>query len=356
MKGQRLEQEIRESLDAEVSKVELPRNLLSGVMSRLGEQGRPQRLLRFIPRNRLAWAVVLLSLLLIGGTAYAATSLMGDFFKTLAPDIEDNGLIVKLDLSQTIDGVTVRLVQGYADSNTILIGYTVTGRNARYSTDALHLSLADGQNLSASGGLGYVPTLNLLGWQTAETTEVMAFDASAVEGGSAEINLRFETTVGDSPSIETSSVTWGPFAFDFTLPFHAGKTVIVNQTTEAAGVPITLEKVVITPSATGAVLLFHGDYEDNKKRPLPISSLQPSTGSTDNLTGGIKASKTWFPEAFTLETYPGDFTNRSGGWTLTITELVFVPRRPEGQSPVYYGKAADVKRLAGPWVFQFQVP
>lgn len=357
MKGERLEQEIREFFDAEVKQVGPPPNLLVGVVSRLGDQERLHQRFGFIPRTRLAWALVALAFLFVGGTAYAATSLMGGFFRTFAPDVEEAGLVVKLNLSQTIDGVTVRLVQGYADSNTVLIGYTVTGRNARYSADSRELSVVGGQNLSGMGGLGYVPTLDILGWHPVETTAVAAFDASVVEGAPEELNLRFETTVGDSPTVAGSSTTWGPFVFNFTLPFHVGKTVIVEQTTEAAGVPITLEKVVITPAATGAVFLFHDEYADNRKRPMTISSLQPSAGSTDDPnSGGVHASSTYFPEGYTLDTFPGDFTDRSGEWTLTITELVFVPRRPAGQTGDFGGKASDVKRLAGPWIFRFEVP
>lgn len=357
MKGERLERKIREFFNAEVKQVEPPRNLLGGVVSRLGDQERPHQPFGFLPRTRLAWALVLLALLLVGGTAYAATSLMGGFFRTLAPDVEEAGLVVKLALSQTIDGVTVRLVQGYADSNMVIIGYTVTGRNARYSADARELSLVGGQNLPGMGGLGYVPTLDLLDWHPAETTAVAAFDTSAVKGAPEELNLRFETTVGDSPTVAASNATWGPFVFDLTLPFQAGKTVLIGQTTEVAGVPITLEKVVITPAATGAVFLFHGEYEDNRKRPMTISSLQPSASSLDNPnSGAIHASNTYFPEAYTLDTFPGDFTNRSGEWTLTITELVFVPRPQPGQVGDFGGPASDVKRLSGPWVFRFEVP
>jgi hypothetical protein len=357
MEVERLEQELRDYFITEVQQVEPPREWWDNIVTNLEEQKRRSLWSRFIPRTRLAWVLLPLVFLVIGGTVYAATSLIADFFRTLAPDIEEAGLVVTLNLSQTIDGVTVRLEQGYADSNTVLIGYTVTGRNARYYSDARELSLVGGQNLPAMGGLGHVPTLNLLDWYPAETTVVVAFDASAVEGAPEELNLRFETTVGDSPTIAESGTTWGPFVFDFTLPFHVGKTVVIEQTTEAAGVPITLEKVVITPSATGAVYRFHGEYEDNRKRPLMISSLQPSGGSADDSNSDeVRESFTWLGESYSLQGFPGDFTNRTGEWMLTVTELVFVPRRQPGQVGDFGGPASDVKRLSGPWVFQFEVP
>jgi hypothetical protein len=357
MEVERLEQELRDYFIAEVQQEEPPREWWNNIVTSLEERKSRPFWHRFMPRTRLAWFLLPLVLIILGGTVYAATSLIADFFRTFAPDIEEAGLVVTLNLSQTIDGVTVRLEQGYADSNTVLIGYTVTGRNARYYSDARELSLVGGQNLPAMGGLGHVPTLNLLDWYPAETTVVVAFDASAVEGAPEELNLRFETTVGDSPTIAESGTTWGPFVFDFTLPFHVGKTVLIEQTVEAAGVPITLEKVIITPSATGAVFLFHDEYADNRKRPMTISSLQPSADSTDDANSEVvPASSTHFPEAYTLDTFPGNFTDRSGEWTVTITELVFVPRRQPGQVGDFGGPASDVKRLSGPWVFRFEVP
>ncbi len=71
---ERLELEIRDSLDTEVKEVEPPGGLLSSVMSRLGDQAPTKRKFGFIPRTRLAWVIVLACFLLIGGTAYAATS------------------------------------------------------------------------------------------------------------------------------------------------------------------------------------------------------------------------------------------------------------------------------------------
>jgi hypothetical protein len=350
MEVERLEQELRDYFIGEVQQVKPPREWWNNIVTSLEERKRRSIWSGFIPRTRLAWLLLLLVLIALGGTVYAATSLMGNFFRTFAPDIEEADLVVTLNLSQTIDGVTVRLEQGYADSNMVLVGYTVTGRNARYSPDARELSLVGGQNLPGMGGLGYVPTSYILNWHPTETTAVAAFDASEVEGTPAELELRFETTVGNGPTLAASSATWGPFVLNFKLPFHVGKTVLIEQTIEAAGVPITLEKVVITPSATGAVFLYYDDYADNRNRPLQISVLQPAETADNSSSETIKASSTYFPEAYTLDTYPGDFTDRSGEWTVTITELVFPSRLPGPH------KASETKRLSGPWVFRFEVP
>ena len=186
----------------------------------------------------------------------------------------------------------------------------------------------------------------------------MAFDGSGVEGTPSEISLKFETWVADSPTAIVNQAGLGPFVFYFKLPFHPGKNVNVGQTVEAAGIPITLEKVVVTPAGTGVVLRFYDEYEDTRNRPLMITSLEPPRGFPDNSDlDAIQEAYCSLRESYSLTYYRGDFTDRSGEWTLTVTELVFVPRKPAGQTGAFYsGKASDVKRLSGPWVFHFEVP
>jgi hypothetical protein len=358
MNRERLEQEIWQSLDSEVEKARPPRSLVAGVLPRLEDRGRRKWWSGFMPRTRLGWALAGLVLALVGGTAYGATSLVRDFMRTLAPDIEDAGLMTALDLSQTIDGVTVRLEHAYADSNTVLLGYTIKGRNARYDDPARRLSVIDGPELGGTSGLGYVPAPDVLGWHPTKATVVAAFDGTAIQGTPSEVSLRFETSVSDTP-FAGDGRTWGPFVFNFTLPFHVGKNVVVGQTAEAAGVPITLGKVLISPAGTSAVFLFGPEYED-RERTMMITSLQPAVGSTENSDSGpVRESSSKIRESDTMTYYRGDFTNRPGEWTLTVNELVFVPRVPADQLPangVAQGKASDIKRTAGPWVFRFQVP
>lgn len=153
--------------------------------------------------------------------------------------------------------------------------------------------------------------------------------------------------MADSPIDIQSSV--GPFTFDFKLPFHAGKVIDVNQTVEAAGIPVTLERVIVSPWATQAIFGFSPPYNDIKNRPLMIASVQPAGANPVN--SGMGKTK----EEASAEYFIGDLTGKSGEWTLTIKELVFPPE-PSGQGKVEVHPASDTKRLAGPWIFQFQVP
>jgi hypothetical protein len=351
MNREMIEEELRHTLQSEVEAVQPPPGLVGDLLPRLGNRAPHKWWSSLVPRTRLAWVLVPLILLLIGGTAYGATSLVRDYIRSLAPDVERAGLLTELNLDQTIGGVTVKLEQGYADANTVLLGYTVSGSNNRYYLNDEELSVVDGPILPATMGLGFIPEL---GWNKAKTTEVMAFDTSAIEGPISEIALRFQATFGDAPN---GSQTWGPFTFDFTLPFHPGKSVVVEQTTKTAGISITLEKVLISPAGTSAVFRFDPEYETNRDRPMMVTSLQPAVSITgDSASGPVQEYFCKLDESYTLTYYRGDFTNLSGEWTLTVNELVFVPRRPAGVTGDYEGKASDVRRIAGPWVFRFQVP
>ena len=348
MKRERLEQEIRESLDSEVEKARPALSLVGGVLPRLKDRERRKWWSGFMPRTRLGWALAALVFALIGGTAYGATSLVRDFMRTLAPDIEDAGLMTELNLSQTIDGVTVKLEAGYADANTVLIGYTVTGRNARYDDLARRLSIIDGPELGGTAGLGYVPAPDVLGWNPSQTTVVAGFDGTAIEGTPSEIAFRFETSVSDTP-FSGDGRTWGPFEFNFSLPFHGGKNVVVGQTVEAAGVPITLERVIISQAEAQAIFRFHGEYADIRNRPLMVAFLHPSKGSSDE-SRTVDPSSTFTRESYSAVHFPGDFTGQSGEWTVTVDELVFPARSPGAH------EASETIRIAGPWIFRFEVP
>ena len=354
MDSEIIEQELRVYLLAEVKKVEPSHEWWDHAISRLGEQQRRSRWLGLMPRTRLAWALLPLILLLIGGAAYGATSLISELFQRFAADVEVAGLAQELDLSQTIDGVTVRLERAYADSNVVLVGFTVSGPGARYYADAGKLSSADGQSLPPMIGMGVVPGSDIIlgNWASSERVAmIVAFDASSVKGAPSELSLRLETQVADSAVPGADQTLVGPFKFDFNLPFHSGKVIYIGQTVEAAGVPVTLEQVVISPWATRAVFSFSPPYDDRKNTPLLITSLQPAGGDS------MKSSLGRVKETSSEQYFNGDFTGQPGEWAVTVSELVLrEPAVKPGSQEGGTHPESDRKRLAGPWVFHFQVP
>ncbi|MDD5537379.1 MAG: DUF4179 domain-containing protein [Candidatus Omnitrophica bacterium] len=352
MSEERLEQELRDYFKTEVEKVEPSRQWWDDAISSLGEQKRHSRWSGLMPKTRLAWALVsVLILLLIGGTVYGASSLVRELFQRLATDVEKAGLAQELDLGQTIGGVTVKLERAYADSNVVLVGFTVSGPKERYHANIGKLSTADGQEISGMLGMGVVPGSSFVlgSWPESQRAAIItAFDASSIKGASSQLGLRLETSVADSPIPGENQASIGPFIFDFKVPFHAGKVISINQTVEAAGVPVTLERVIISPWATQAVFSFYPPYDNILDRPLLVASVQPAGG--DSVNSGLGKTQ----EAASAEFFIGDLTAKSGEWTITVKELVFPPK-PTGQKTEVH-PASDTKRLAGPWFFQFQVP
>ena len=121
MNGEKLEQELRNYFQMETKAIEPTSDWWDRTISQVTGQNKRTLWFGFMPRRRLAWALVPLLLLLIGGTVYAASPVMREFFQMLAGHIEQRGLVQEMNVSQTIDGVTVSIQRAYADSNVILL-------------------------------------------------------------------------------------------------------------------------------------------------------------------------------------------------------------------------------------------
>jgi hypothetical protein len=347
MDRNRLEQDLRNHFSAEVKEAEPSRDWWHNAIARIGDRKHRSRWFGLMPKRRLAWVLVPVLVLLVSGAVYGASPIIRGLFQKWATDVEQAGLAQELDLSQTIDGVTVKLERAYADSNVVLVGFTVSGPEDRYYAEAGELSTSDGQNLRGMIGMGAVPgSKSILGsWQSSERAAVItAFDASSLEGNPSELNLTLETSVADAATTGESTTmgkaTIGPFKFDFSIPFHAGKVIEVSQTVEAAGVPVTLERVVISPWTTRAVFSFDLPPEEDQSGCIPTVSLEFPSGKTQNFNfvfgGGSKSS---FAQYFV-----GDFSGEQGTWNVVISNLNIDRGYGEGEE------------LAGPWVFHFDVP
>jgi hypothetical protein len=362
MENEYIERELRKQLLSEVIDAEPSREWWENAISRRGEQNRRSRWFGLMPKTRLAWALLLLVLLLIGGTASGATLVVSQLFSKYARHVEEAGLAQALNLSQTVDGVTVTLERAYADANVVLVGFTVSGPDERYIASAGRLSTPGGQNLPQMFAQGVVPGSDTImgGWHSSERTALMAaFDASSFSGEPSTISLHLETRINQPPVQGVFHPSIGPFVFDFELPFHAGNVITVGQTAEAAGVTIGLEKVVISPWATRAVLKFYPPY-DGSSSCVPVVSLQLPDGVSHEESFGHISSDT---SSEYLDYFNGDFTSQHGKWTLAISELVlpstdganWTETEVNGQK-VMIGKGSDAKRLYGPWVFHFNAP
>jgi len=369
------EQQVAQILEG-IAEDEVPAtlDLWPAIQAQVQPRRRPRKWTRLRPTTRLGWAFLVLAFLLVfGGTSWAVSSVVGQLFPVEVglDHVEQADLVQELNLSQTVDGVTVTLEQAYADANRIVIGCTKDpDGQRRYSARHLTLTDAAGTVFPWTHGYGVIGGADIfkVSLPPGEKADVFVFDAAAVTGAPKELDLRLvmeleeivlppdapepPPTPGSPPAEPPDSIVVevlqplpvgaivGPFTFDFSVPFIPGRTVEVHQTVKAAGVAITLEEVVVTPSETRATLCFDPPDGGNKKW------LVITPGSGQDLSCGDVSQLSGTGEECHCVTYLGALAGRSGTWTLTVTELVGFDLAPPYEQT----------RLAGPWVFHFRVP
>lgn len=368
MKEQQVTQILQEIAEQEVSD---SLDLWPAIQARVQPPRPSSRWGRLMPTTRLGWAFLLLALsLAFGAVAYAVTPVLSGVFQMEAglQHIEQADLVQELDLSQTVDGVTVTLERVYADANRIVVGFTIKGPTGqRY--EARHLTLTDaaGTIFPDTVGYGVSGQSDILeaSLPPGEVAYVLAFDAAAVKGAPDDLDLRLVMEVEElvlppdapgPPPASTGSpaeppepmvvelqpipvgAIVGPFTFDFSVPLIPGRVIEVQHTVEAAGVAVRLERIVITPSETRAFLCFEPPDRYDKEW-TPIVTLDTADESVPMV------NETGEEGCYSCDFFAPIYDQR-GEWTLTVTELVgFDLAQPWGQT-----------RLAGPWVFRFRVP
>ena len=166
------------------------------------------------------------------------------------------------------------------------------------------------------------------------------FDASAIQGTPPELSVKLNIKVYDRVPLPGVQAAQRTFTFDFKVKFHGGKVVAVNQTIDAAGVPIRVQQVVISHWATRVIFGFDPPYDDSKYRPALHSFLLPAGSSS------VEGTSVFY----------GDFTNNPGQWTLTISELIFFQGLPPGVDLGVPENENGQIRPQGTWVIHFYVP
>ncbi|MBI2862792.1 MAG: DUF4179 domain-containing protein [Chloroflexi bacterium] len=175
-------------------------DLWPAIRSRLLEQQPRRDRLQVLPAIRVSWAAMaFLLIIVLVAVAYAASnSIVSNLFWR---HVTQAGLARELNLAQTIDGITVRLERAYADSNVVLLGFTVSGpsdEKLQFSSRGRGgLWTQNGNELPGMIGVGAVPGSSVLGeWHPSERmAAVFTFDASPAKATRSELALRFETDV-----------------------------------------------------------------------------------------------------------------------------------------------------------------
>jgi hypothetical protein len=223
----------------------------------------------------------------------------------------------KLDISTETRQGKVTLDRAYADANRVLLAILVS------NTDAL-----DGVTLADSAGHEY---LHGSGTGFAKVSEMSGYISSWTPPAPLAPGPLSFTVKGGS--------TEAQWSMSFELPVEAGAMVAPAQTSEAAGITVTLKTFTVSPTAISAEL---------ENSPLDADRSWAATWSIqhDGKEIGSNAASVEFQaeDQLTRRLVLDEGTDQSAGsWKLIVRELV--------------GDNADGQvRIAGPWQFTIAIP
>ena len=362
---------IGDALSTYLGRVETSRDLWPSLNSRLqAEQRARSPWQRLVPTSRLGWVAVGLALFMtLGAVSYAVSPTLGQklFSQIMGRWGQDYNAEQShgINLSKTIEGITVTVDHAYFDNNKIGIEYTVSGLPAsasegppRFEPRATLMDARDPNapqlGLPSAGGTGVRADSQIKGMEVPPDVvkEVVGFDVTEAQVDASGMQLLFVVSVAEfvpNGNLLQHERTIGPFIFNFGVPFVPRKDIRVIQvgsTVEVAGVPVRLEEVTITPASVKALIRVNRSPEQVRVglKPGVVMLRVPGQWPSDKP----------LPEAYvvtTLGDIPDTFLARfhvywevePGEWTLTVDNL-------RGTSD-----AGDIV-VSGSWVFRFQVP
>ena len=301
-----------------------------------GATSRPRS--RHLPRTRIGIAVaVAVGVALAGGTTYAGITLLQSVTQgdPAAAAVYRQNLGETLALSQTRDGVTLKLVRAYADVNGVMLTYAVhpdsgTLIYAGFATGTGQPIVSDSRGQTLPGYDAYFQTDP----QTNDSVGIIKYDAETVPATVPELALTV-TVPGLHLENSHGSIVAGPYAFHFLVPVSSGQTMNVGRTVTVDGVGITLDRVVATPSETRIYLRASVGFSAR----ITGKGYDTRTGVISDPTELVEFGNTFqAPNGEEVETFNNTLYGKRGSFTLTIDSI--------GSS----------NRIVGPWVFHFVVP
>lgn len=309
-----------------------------------------------IPRRvAVAAAAVLVAVALLAGGVYAVEPLLNSLFhwEPGAGHVFDSHLLQPVHESRQVGDFTVTIQDVYADANRVIIGDTVAvpAGHGYNGFEFINPVLTDqfGTVLTTRGGYGS-------GVRGTAGADLVWYDAGPITQHPATLRLHLsadgiggEVHAG-SPDV-ASFQALGPLAFDFTVPFNAGRVAELHQSQTVGGATVTLERVVVTPSETRVYLSGVG--------PGSIATLAVNAWSSDpNQGNALGPSSGWVTDdGLTTMSYEDALASEHGQWTLTVSvtnavgAAVPTPFVPGGTS-----QKAVWATSGGPWAFHFNVP
>ncbi len=240
----------------------------------------------------------------------------------------------RLDVvSRDTAGYTIALKQGYADANQVLIEYTVTkeANHQPTSTAYLEATLQTQNGITLRGGTSVgSPLLGVMGFD---------FEPATIMPTASTRTLSLHLIIHGMNAPVASSKPFRPVTFDFSLPFHASRAVIMQQTVTVAGKSITLTQGVATPSET-RFYLYSSDVQLDQGNDFSLTDNGRNVNGIDGSVGGITNQ-----DGYT--TYDSNLSN--------TTEIEDFDALFESHAVGVLTVSAPPGSHGGPWIFHFTI-
>jgi hypothetical protein len=220
---------------------------------------------------RIAWVTAMLAVITVLGLAtYAGAGWLYDRVAGWA-EVNDEGvaavyktgLFHDVDITQSLEGVTITVEWVYADPIRVLVGWRSESNDPQLSSGLLNLTDSRGDRHVAFYTIG-----DLSENQIVIETFLAPDEASRAEAIDVTATFEVQRTriTGRHPGngwSQDDDDNWfyrpeliGTVPVRLTIPVTDGKVVEVGQTVVAAGIPMTLERLYFAPSSTRADVCF----------------------------------------------------------------------------------------------------
>lgn len=269
-------------------------------------------------------------------------------------EVRRAGLMNQVSLSQEANGCSAHIKQTYADANRLIIGMTAQVPG----TSLGQLRIYGG--IASLGGTSYTGKNPLLLYETSTSNSsgtaarLLVYDMSLLDPLPGELDVEMQVLVAVGPDMDPRSNPC-PHAFRFNLdiPVATAGTRIAHleRALTVAGETVTLEKIIITPSATQAIVRVGAGAEDPGEWDYATVSLSHRGSNVlqghDAKAGSPRSLVGLFDGRRSLELVQSNLASNDGTWTLTVDYLD--KKAPRNSS-------STRERLRGPWTFHFEVP
>ena len=348
---------------------------------------------RLVPDRPLGWVLAVLSVLILGAGAYAASGpvreLIGNglpgpgspgpgaatnqekgvsdrLFRHYLPGGEGTVLGTEIGQTKTADGAKVTLERAYGDEDVVVVGYSVQDLREASEINGSFGGLEpffiskddEGESgipssphrgsITSEGGGRYalIDGTHMIAGPGATPEEVRmpmghASVFEAPEGLEPGPDHRFRLEIplyeGGGPTRKDEEPKAGPFVFEFEIPVRPIPVVEVGQQVTIKGVTLTLERVLNSPSRPQGIVCFEPPNDDYSWRPstAPTGFQRQEPLPVQELEGGC-----W---SLTLE------EPVEGPSSVTVTELFGYPKTAQAAQG-----DEDGKQIRGPWTFEFE--